>query len=310
MNYIVLDFETANSSRTSAYALGMAEVTNGEITKTWDYLFDPEEPFDYFNMKLHGVTPDIVNGKPIFIEVWSELKEIISDKIVIAHNASFDISVLRHVLDKYNLEYPSFKYSCTRILSKKTWADLVNYRLDTVAANLNIEFKHHQECEDAIATAKIFNEILKLNETDDFEELHNKLQVKIGSIYPGGYTPAEVKKIYKYKPHSSYEYIKASDIVPETTEFDESHELFGKGICFTGTLTSMSRKDAAQSSVNKGAIYCSSVTKKTNFLVMGVQDYSKFVDGQKSSKLKKAEELIKKGQDLEIIGEDEFLKLL
>lgn len=72
----------------------------------------------------------------------------------------------------------------------------------------------------------------------------------------------------------------------------------------------MVRKDAAQEAVNRGALYCNSVTKKTNYLVMGVQDYSKFVDGKKSSKLKKAEELIINGQDLEIIGEDEFIRLL
>lgn len=72
----------------------------------------------------------------------------------------------------------------------------------------------------------------------------------------------------------------------------------------------MPRHDAAQYVVNKGASFCKSVTKKTNFLVMGIQDYSKFTDGKKSVKLKKAEELIKEGQDLEIIDETEFIKLL
>lgn len=304
MNYFVIDFETANSNRNSACALGIVEVKNNIIVNEWDYLIDPEDYFDSFNVFIHGITPEMVEGKPTLKELWPEIKLILSDKIVIAHNASFDISVLRWSLSKYNIEFPNFKYSCTRILAKKTWPSLVNYKLDTIANYLGIDFIHHQACEDAKATAKVFDAIVKSNEINDFEALHQKLKVKIGSIYKDGYSPAKVKS------SGNKNYIKPKDIVPTVDTLDESHELYNKGICFTGTLTHMVRKDAAQEAVNRGAIYCNSVNKKTNYLVMGVQDYSKFVDGKKSSKLKKAEELISKGQDLEIIGEDEFIRLL
>ncbi len=309
MNYVVIDFETANSKPESACALGIIEVCDGNIINEKDFLIDPEDSFDYFNSHLHGITYKTIKGKPKFYEIWTEIKDILNNKFVIAHNASYDISVLRHVLDKYNLEYPTFSYSCTRILSKKTWPNLLNYKVDTVANNLNIEFKHHQECEDAKATSKIFETILQLNNTNDITKLHENLKVKIGSISPEGYTPAKVKRSHSNSSNHSSSHIKASDLIPETTEFDETHVFYNKGISFTGTL-SIQRKDAAQLAVNKGAFYCSTVTKKTNFLVMGVQDYKKFVDGEKSSKLKKAEELIEKGQDLEIIDENEFFKLL
>lgn len=304
MNYYVIDFETANSKRNSACALGIIEVKDNEIINEWDYLIDPEDYFDPFNTFIHGITEYMVEGKPTLKELWPEINSILSGKIVIAHNAAFDISVLRWSLEKYNIDFPNFTYSCTRILSKKTWPSLINYKLDTIADYLGINFIHHQACEDAKATAKIFDAILKENKIDDFEELHKELKVKIGSIYKDGYSPAEVKS----SGHKNY--IKPKDIVPTVDSFDESHELYNKGICFTGTLTHMVRKDAAQEAVNRGALYCNSVTKKTNYLVMGVQDYSKFVDGKKSSKLKKAEELIANGQDLEIIGEDEFIRLL
>lgn len=306
MNYFVIDFETANSNRNSACALGIVEILNNNIINEWEYLIDPEDDFDGFNIFIHGITPAMVLGKPKFPEVWESVNKLIDGKMVIAHNASFDISVLRWTLEKYNLDFPTFTYSCTRILSKKTWPNLVNYKLDTVANHLGIEFKHHQACEDAKASAKILMNIFKIANTNDFEVLHNDLKVKIGTIYPGGYKPAEVKS----SSYSVKNYIKPKDFVPASDVFDEGHEFYNKGIVFTGTLTSMPRKDAAQYAVNKGSLYFDTVNKKTNYLVIGVQDYSKFVDGKKSSKLKRAEELIANGQDLEIIGEDEFLNLL
>ncbi|NLK94701.1 MAG: hypothetical protein GX275_05880 [Clostridiales bacterium] len=302
MNYVVIDFETANANRSSACSIGIIEVENDIITKENEFLINPEEDFDGFNIAINGITPEMVKDKPNFKKLWSFIKPMLENKIVIAHNAAFDMSVLRHTLDKYNIPYPTFTYSCTRILSKKTWPELINYKLDTVAKYLGIEFTHHKACEDAKATAIIFSNILKINNTNSFEDLHQQLRVNPGESLPNTYSPACVK-------HSSRTF-KISNLHPDLNSIDESHEFFNKGIAFTGTLTSMPRKDAAQLAINKGAIYCNSITKKTNYLVIGIQDYSRFIDGEKSSKLKKAEALIKEGQDLEIIAEDDFLKII
>lgn len=302
MTFMAIDFETANSSRTSACALGIIEVKDGEILNEYSYLINPEEDFDDFNIYIHGITPDMIKDKPTFPQVWNEIKSILqSSDLIIAHNASFDISVLRHVLNKYNLDYPEFHYSCTRILSKKTWQSFINYKLDTVANYLNIKFKHHEAISDARAASKVFNKILETNNTNNIEELHNKLRVNIGHIFKDGYKPSEIKS-------SSYN-IRVKDMKPTTDIFDKSSEFYNKTVSFTGTL-SMPRKEVMQMVVDVGGNCTNNVTKSTNYLVMGIQDYSKFTDGQKSNKLKKAEDLIFKGQDLEIISEDEFFNLL
>ena len=68
------------------------------------------------------------------------------------------------------------------------------------------------------------------------------------------------------------------------------------------------RKDAAQICANLGAICQNGVNKKTNVLVLGNFDYNATVINNKSSKLKRAEELKLQGQDIEIMSEDVFIE--
>ena len=72
----------------------------------------------------------------------------------------------------------------------------------------------------------------------------------------------------------------------------------------------MDRKDAMQLVVDIGGYVGDNVTKKTDFLVMGIQDYHKFADGKESNKTKKVKELKQKGQIIHILSEDDFFKIL
>ena len=97
------------------------------------------------------------------------------------------------------------------------------------------------------------------------------------------------------KDPSVYEYIKP--------------ELFGKKIVFTGGLESMTRSEAIQRAVNNGASVASSVSKKTNYLIVGVSDFLDFERGIKTNKFKDAESAKQAGADIEIIDEEIFLKM-
>ena len=90
---------------------------------------------------------------------------------------------------------------------------------------------------------------------------------------------------------------------------DSDSTLNGKVIVFTGAL-SITREEAMKLAASCGAIPNASVTAKTNYLVVGNDDYNKFKLGNKSNKMIKAEHLIAKGQDLEMITEDDFLELI
>lgn len=299
---LAIDFETANPSRTSMCSVGYALIEDGKIIKNEEILIDPEEYFDSFNISIHGITQEMVEGEPTFPDIWKKyIQPLISeDTILIAHNASFDMSVLRHTCEKYNMEYPQFKYLCTRILSKNNYQSLNSYSLTTVVEHLDLEFEHHKASEDALMCAKIYLDIKSKHENLNLDEFCKEMKVRLGTMMSDGYRACETK-------HSSYD---IKDIkVENEEEIDANHIFFNKQVVFTGTLC-MPRKEAMQHVVNIGGQVADSVTKKTNFLLLGVQDLRQLNGKKKSSKVIKAESLIEKGQDLEIIDEDEFLRLI
>lgn len=104
--------------------------------------------------------------------------------------------------------------------------------------------------------------------------------------------------------------LSVKDITTDKTDFDETHPLFNKLCVFTGTLEKMARKDAMQIVVDFGGQVGNSVTKKTNYLILGNNDYCPLIKDGKSSKQKKAEALKLDGSDIEIISEDVFYDLI
>lgn len=109
---------------------------------------------------------------------------------------------------------------------------------------------------------------------------------------------------------SKKNFVKSSDINTSNTDFDESNMLYNKCCVFTGTLEKMIRKDAMQLVVDLGGLIGDTVTKKTNYLILGNNDYSAAIKDGKSSKHKKAEKLKLEGQDIEIISENTFYEIL
>lgn len=104
--------------------------------------------------------------------------------------------------------------------------------------------------------------------------------------------------------------LSAKDIVATVDDFDEAHTLYGKECVFTGTLDRLARKDAMQIVVNLGGVCRDRVTTKTNYLILGNNDYCKTIKDGKSSKQKKAETLKLNGQDIEIITENDFYDMI
>ncbi|GAE35970.1 3'-5' exonuclease [Halalkalibacter akibai] len=195
MDFVALDFETANTNRSSVCSIGIVVVKNGNVADEYYQLIKPRDMyFDPLCVRIHGITPEDVKDSPSFSEVWKDISPLLEGNLVIAHNASFDMSVLRYSLDECQLDYPSFSYNCTVNVSKKTWLGLPSYSLNVVARHLQIEFKHHHALEDAQVAAQVYLQACKYNKVTSHVELIEKLEIGQGTIYANGYTPARANK--------------------------------------------------------------------------------------------------------------------
>jgi DNA polymerase-3 subunit epsilon len=304
VKYAAVDFETANSSRDSACALGIALIDDGQITARGYWLIQPPTlEFHAMNMAIHGITPEMVADKPQFPELWPEISDAVGDRILLAYHAAFDMNVFRDLFGRYELRPQPRDFLCTRVLSRAVWPGWASYSLPLVIEKLGLNLEnHHDPEEDAVACAQIAMRAFAEAGTDDPPALAEKYGVRMGQLSAEEYASFGIQVRHTYRPSPS----RSAD----GGDFDPDHALYGRGVVFTGTLGVMTRGAAMQQVVNLGGFCPSSVTKKVDYLVIGGQGFRNFVSGHKSSKIKRAETLAANGNPIEIIDEGDFLELL
>ncbi|MDO4550897.1 MAG: 3'-5' exonuclease [Planctomycetia bacterium] len=175
MNFVAIDFETANFNVNSACAVGLVKCINGEFVDEREWFIRP--PTSFFEkkcIKIHGMTYEDVYDKPSFQVIWCrEMADFIGDFPLVAHNAVFDRGVLYGTLKYYGLAVPSFWWGCTLEMTRKILRKGCDYRqpdckLNSVAAHFGIIFRHHNALEDSLAVAKITREIQKMISPEEF----------------------------------------------------------------------------------------------------------------------------------------------
>ena len=303
--FVAIDFETATKDRNSACAVGIAIVENWRIVDAKGWLIQPPgNRYDAFNTHIHGIDASMTKSSPTFDEVWAEVASRIGDRLIIAHNTAFDISVLRRSAEATGAHVGDLHFACTYRLAKSTWPERWSYRLDSLAEDFGIDLQHHDPLEDALAAAELVGPICNANSAPSVTAAAEKLGYRIGTLTAGVYEGFSNAKASR----SDWDYDFGS-LQPTVDNINPDGVLFGKNVVFTGTLDSMSRNDAAQAAVNCGAIPKANISAKCHFLIVGMTDFRKVKDGA-SSKMKKAIELAAAGHDIEIIDEADFLELL
>ncbi|MDY5628071.1 3'-5' exonuclease [Limosilactobacillus coleohominis] len=157
MNFIAMDFETASPKRFSACSLSLVVVRHNQIVDEFYSLINPQTPFSWRNTQIHGIHESDVVNAPTFPDIWQHINPFFApDKLVIAHNATFDNSVLKNTLQHYQITLPAYQTLDTLRTSQKLFPNLPNHKLNTVADALNIELNHHHNAlDDAQACADI-----------------------------------------------------------------------------------------------------------------------------------------------------------
>ncbi|MBP2076760.1 3'-5' exonuclease [Oceanobacillus polygoni] len=195
MNFVAIDFETANEKRFSPCSVGLVIANEHGIVDEFYSLINPLMEFKSFNTYIHGITEHDVADAPTFAELWPTLRNYLSHQLAIAHNASFDMSVIRNTLDYYMLPYPEMDYLCTVNISKKLWPRLDNHKLNTLATYHNLQFEHHHALEDAKVAAGVMIQALRETKTSSLDHFLEKCSMTKGKIYDHGYYPPKMKPV-------------------------------------------------------------------------------------------------------------------
>ena len=315
-SFIAIDYETANSSYESVCAVGVTLVEEGKIRSNFYTLIKPEEDFsffDSFNTSIHGITERDVKNAPSFGDVWPDIEKLyLPSQIPFAcHYAGFDIRVTEAMLHSIGNKFPDIEFYDTCTISKKVWPELLNFKLNTISSYLGIELDHHNAASDAQACAQIAIKHLELLSLPTLRDVAKNYGYDLGVLNTTG-----VRRMSDFKNYSSSKnynrdnYIQSSKGVLPSAEINVDGEFYGKRIVFTGELDSMNRSEAIQIAVNNGAAVASSVSKKTNYLIVGKSDFLDFKNGIKTNKFKDAEAAKISGSNIEIIDEEDFLRML
>lgn len=153
--YIVFDVETPNRYNNRMSAIGISVIENGVITREFYSLVNPEQTFDAFNTVLTGISEESVADAPTFAQLWPEIEPMMSGGILVAHNASFDIGVLKKCLLAYDIPWkPTVRGLCTVIMGRRLLPG-ISHKLNELCAYYGIGLNHHRADSDSHACAEI-----------------------------------------------------------------------------------------------------------------------------------------------------------
>lgn len=288
-DFVVLDLETTglDPEWDCIIEIGMVRVRHGEVAAEYSTLVNPGVEIDEFITELTGITNDMLAAAPALPEVLPAARDFLGDDIILGHNINFDINFIYDNCERQGLTPVSNDYIDTMRISRRVLPDLKHHRLGDIVNALGVDHAQaHRAIGDCHATIGCYKALL-------------------AHIDAGAGREAYITEVSRHGAQRPDLHALTAD----GTAVDEMHPLYGKHCVFTGTLAKMVRLDAAQAVVNVGGLCDNGVNKDTNFLILGASDYSKIKDG-KSSKLKRAESLIAKGADLQIISENVFYDLM
>lgn len=290
--YVLVDIETTglDFDFDDIIEVSGIRVKDDRIIDEFSSLVKPNDfsSLPEFITELTGITDDMIMSAPSCSEVIPRFVDFIGEDYIVGHNVHFDVNFLFDASKQFDIILSNNIIDTLRI-ARKLYPDMKHHRLTDIVEKFGIsQDAHHRALDDVKATFECFvkmkREIVDGDGIDSF----------VKSFAPN---------------HSTYnESLK--NMQATVSEIDDSNPVFGKVVVFTGELSSMKRKDAFQIVLNLGGIPKNSVTKETNFLVVGKEEFADSVKNGKTNKMQKAEDYAKKGLDIITVSEDTFFSMI
>jgi len=335
MDFIAIDFETANHRPGSACQLAAVVVSGGQVVDQKMWMIKPR-PFFFSarNIDVHGIRPHQVEHEPEFCELWEDIRSYVCDGCLIAHNASFDLGVLLGCLKVHRLDVPSLQFSCTRLIARAAWPGRNGYGLKRLADWLGIQFRHHDALEDSLTCAKILLAAAATTSSSTLEQLESKLKLSRGSANASGYHGATKLKrasraysarssagsrvgeaAVNYVAGPSVSMAQAANMTIDLQRLfiraEFLRRLAGKQVVFTGQMKQVSREDAERLAKKLGATLHDQVSMSTDIVVIGSTDERTVLAGRiRSVKEQAAKKLQSEGHGITLMTEADLIGLV
>lgn len=329
LDFIALDVETANDDLGSVCQIGVVKMVDGVEVESATWLCSPPPGLDRFrpdNVAIHGITAEDVADEPTFAERLPLLLDFLGELPVVAHNAQFDMMALRRACQASDADVPNLTYGCSLVLSRGARLGLSSHRLPVVAEALGVPLgRHHDALEDARAAAGIVVALARRGQhRGSFTEYQHSAGYTLGTLnaehaYPvlrdrsgarialqqrSPETPVAEKPARKARGAAPWQSVATPDVIPEANpEADPAGPLFGQHVTLTGDFEPFDKGRLWSAIAELGADIGKNVTRKTTILVAGTW-------ATKTSKEKRAEELMEKGQDIQIWTGEQLIAVL
>lgn len=270
---VYIDTETTGLSKQDRIVeISAIRVRDNKIVESFSELVNPHMHIKEDATSVNGITDSMVVNKPSFSSIEQSFLQFIGDDILVGHNISFDADFIGREIGEA-LPNPMFD---SIQLAKAVMDGVENYKLETICRKLGFPHQKHRSLTDAALTFRVVQAL---------KDMATKNKEEIGDSMPFSYS----SKTYS---------IKLSDIVPD--EGAVTGFFAGKRVVFSGVLP-IRRKEAMQAVVNQGGKIGTTITKSTDYLVVGDGD------AEQTARLQ-AVKAISEGQDLKILSSSAFLE--
>ncbi|WP_322970346.1 exonuclease domain-containing protein [Faecalibacter sp. LW9] len=283
-NFVAIDFETANRKRISACSIGLSIFEDGKLIECKHFYIKPpiNEEFESINMRIHKITPEDVKDACNFLDLWNtQLNSILNNQFIVLHNSSMDYSILKQLIEFYDIKNVYFKYLDTMLLAKN-----LGYpqKLELLCEEFNIKFDNiHKADEDSKVCGELFLKLINID-----SDIENSIK----------HYPERDKKYYEsISIERDKEYKILIDKFRVSKKELDNIVINGNNFLFTGEILEP-RHIAEKFITNNGGKIVKSIQKKLNFLVVG-KDYG-------WSKIDKTVELNNKDCSIQILLEEDF----
>lgn len=278
--YIAIDIETPNRKNNRISQIGLLLIKDGVVSANYGTLINPECAFDAINTKLTGLDSSTVSRAPKFNQYWPSIEHLFAEYVVVGHNVEFDLNAISKACSSYGLEFPGVQYVCTFVESLNRFPKLEKHSLDYLAAHFEIDLDcHHDANDDTFCCFQLFE----------------KFKSAGIQMFPSVYVPKEVTipEATTSEGSASQNASECSPDIPYVSDFDFDYN--DKKFVLTGVFVLLDKSELIETIESNGGKVMSSVSGRTDYLIVGSEPEPAWVHSSYGRKIEKALTLIDDG---------------